>query len=127
MKLVSDLKDTETKTINYFENRTSKELLMSEEDEVDHNESEKFHFCNNELCKDKVRDHLHLPGKYKRAGHDSCDIKGKQRKFAPVSIHNLGKSTFVITKHRLASQALSQKNQPTPITIFIQHKIMMML
>ena len=94
MKLVSDLTETEKKTNNYFENPTSKELLLSEEDEVDYNESEKIHFCKIELCNDKVRNHRHLPGKYKRAGHGSCDIKAKQRKFFPVKIHNLGKSFF---------------------------------
>ena len=47
------------------------------------------HICNEELGKDRVRDHCHLSGKSRGAAHEVCDLKYKVPKFFPVVFHNL--------------------------------------
>ena len=42
--------------------------------------------CNEELGKDRVRDHCHLTGKFRGAAHEGCN---KISKFFPVVFHNL--------------------------------------
>ena len=39
---------------------------------------------------DKVRDHFHLTGKYRRPAHSKCNIKvtQKQSNFIPFAFHN---------------------------------------
>ena len=45
--------------------------------------------CNEELGKDKMRDHCHLSGKFKGASHEVCNLKCKFPKFFLVVFHNL--------------------------------------
>ena len=33
-----------------------------------------FHICNEELGKDRVRDHCHLTGKFRSAAHEVCNL-----------------------------------------------------
>ena len=47
------------------------------------------HICNDELCKDRVRDHCHLSSKFRGAAHEICNLKYKISKFFPVVLHNL--------------------------------------
>ena len=47
------------------------------------------HICNEELGKDRVHDHCHLPGKFRGAAHEICNLKHKIPKFFPVVFHNL--------------------------------------
>ena len=47
------------------------------------------HICNEELGKDRVRDHCHLSGKFKAAAHEICNLKYKVLKLFPVVFHNL--------------------------------------
>ena len=47
------------------------------------------HICNEELDKDRVRDHCHLSGKFRGAAHEICNLKYKVPKFLPVVFHNL--------------------------------------
>ena len=47
------------------------------------------HICNEELSEDRVRDHCHLSGKFRRAAHEVCNLKYKVSKFFPVVFHNL--------------------------------------
>ena len=47
------------------------------------------HICNEELDKDRVRDHCHLSGKFRGAAHEVCNLKYKIPKFFPVVFHNL--------------------------------------
>ena len=47
------------------------------------------HTCNEELGKDRVRDHCHLSGKFRGAAHEVCYLKYKVPKFFPVVFHNL--------------------------------------
>ena len=43
--------------------------------------------CDEELDKDRVRDHCHLSGKYRGAAHEVCNQKYKIPKFFPVVFH----------------------------------------
>ena len=47
------------------------------------------HICNEELGKDKVRDHSHLSGKFRGAAREVCNVKYNVPKFFPVVLHNL--------------------------------------
>ena len=47
------------------------------------------HICNEELGKDRVRDHCHLSGKFRGAAHEVCNQTYKIPKFFPVVFHNL--------------------------------------
>ena len=44
---------------------------------------------NEELGKDKVRDHCHLSGKFRFAAHEVCNLSYMVPKFFPVAFHNL--------------------------------------
>ena len=46
------------------------------------------HICNEELGKDKVRDHCHLSGKFRGAAHEVCNLKYKVPKYFSVVFHN---------------------------------------
>ena len=43
----------------------------------------------NSVKTDRVRDHCHLSGKFRGAGHGICNLKCKVPKFFPVVFHNL--------------------------------------
>ena len=43
---------------------------------------------NEELDKDRVRDHCHLSGKFRGAAHEACNLKYKVPKFFTVVFHN---------------------------------------
>ena len=46
--------------------------------------------CNEEFDEDvKVRDHCHFTGRYRRAAHNSCNLKYRKPNFTPVVFHNL--------------------------------------
>ena len=45
--------------------------------------------CKGELNNDKVRDHCHFTGRYRRAAHNSCNLKYRKPDFTPVVFHNL--------------------------------------
>ena len=47
------------------------------------------HICNEELGKDRVRDHCHVTGKFRGAAHEICNLKYRVPKFFPVVFHNL--------------------------------------
>ena len=47
------------------------------------------HICNEEVGKDKVRDHCHLSGKFRGAALEVCHLKYKVSKCVPVVFHNL--------------------------------------
>ena len=57
-------------------------------DKMVHDNSILCHICNEELGKDRARDHCHLSGKFKDAAHEVCNLKYKVPKFFPVVFHN---------------------------------------
>ena len=57
------------------------------------------HICNEELGRDRVRNHCHLSGKFRGAAHEICNIKYKASKFFPVVFNNLsGYDSLVFIK-----------------------------
>ena len=42
------------------------------------------HFCNDELGKDRVRDHCHLSDKFRGAAYEVCNLKYKVAKFSQL-------------------------------------------
>ena len=47
------------------------------------------HICNEELGKDRVRDHCHLSGKFRGAAHEVCKPKIQDSKVFPSCISQL--------------------------------------
>ena len=62
---------------------------MTMHDKMTNDNSTLCHICNEELGKDRVRDHCHLTGKYRGAAHEICNLKYKIPKFFSVVFHNL--------------------------------------
>ena len=58
-------------------------------DKLVYDNSTLCHICNEELVKDKVRDHCHLSGMFIGAAHEVCYLKYKVPKLFPVVFHNL--------------------------------------
>ena len=58
-------------------------------DKLVYNNSTLCHICNEELGKDRVRDHYHLSGKFRGAAHGIYNLKYKVPKFFPVVFHIL--------------------------------------
>ena len=58
-------------------------------DKMAYHNSTLCHICNEELGKDRVRDHCHLSGKFRGAAHEIWNLKDKVPKFFPVVFHNL--------------------------------------
>ena len=50
-------------------------------DKLVYDNSTLCHISNEELCKDRVRDHCHLFGKFSGAAHEVCNLKCKVPNF----------------------------------------------
>ena len=66
-----------------------KKLIMTNEDEKIYNNSQICWICKKELNTDKVRDHCHVTGKFRRATHNKCNSKLRIPKKLPIMFHNL--------------------------------------
>ena len=62
---------------------------MTKQDKFVYDISTLCDICNEELGKDRVRDHCHLTGKFRGAAHEACNLKYKIPKFFPVVFHKL--------------------------------------
>ena len=62
---------------------------MTEEDEEDFDNNNICRFCEKNIKSDKVRDHCHLTGKYRRPTHNTgnTNVKQKDSKFIPFAFH----------------------------------------
>ena len=80
--------DTLEKNIKeiYKKLKFPKSMIMTMHDKLVYDNSTLCHICNEELGKDRVRDHCHL---FRGAAHDICNLKYKVPKFFPVVFHNL--------------------------------------
>ena len=80
--------------------KKKKEMAQLKDKEVILYESQKVcHICKEKLCYDKnkkseysfydkVRDHCHYTGKFRRAAHNICNLRYKVPKKIPVIFHN---------------------------------------
>ena len=66
---------------------------MTEDDEKDYRKYNVCRFCEKEKRPDKVRDHCHLTGKYRRPAHNTCNMNVEQKdsNFIPFAFHNFSK------------------------------------
>ena len=73
----------------YFKN-IKIDIIMTEEDEEDSDNSNICRFCEKEMISDKVRDHCHLTGRCRGPAHGKCNINvaQKQSNFIPFVFHN---------------------------------------
>ena len=73
----------------YFKN-TKKDIVMTEDDEEDYRKNNDCRFCEKEKLSDKVRDHCHLPSKYRGPAHNTCNMNVKQKisNFIPFAFQN---------------------------------------
>ena len=62
------------------------------------------HICNEELDKDRVRDHCHLSGKFRGAAHEICNLKYKVQKFFQlyftIRLAMIAKEIFLVYQRR---------------------------
>ena len=81
----------------------NKDLIMTNEDEEIYENLHICWICKEELSTDKVRDHCHVTGKFRRAVHNKCNINLRRPKKLPVIFHNLqgydGHIVFKEPKH----------------------------
>ena len=66
-----------------------KEMVFTEEDKKQFNESSDCWICGEELKNDRVRDHCHYTGRYRGPAHNSCNLKYKKPNNISVFFHNL--------------------------------------
>ena len=73
----------------YFK-KTNKDIIMTEEDEEDFRNNNICSFCEKNIDCDKVRDHCHLPGKYREPAHSKCNfnVTQDQINIIPFIFHN---------------------------------------
>ena len=50
-------------------------MIMTMHNKLVYDNSTLGHICNEELGKDRVRDHCHLSGKFRGAAHKVCKLK----------------------------------------------------
>ena len=83
----------------YLLKNTKKDFIMIQEDEEDFDSNNICRFCEKKDIKsDKVRDHCHLTGKYRRPAHNTCDINVQQKhsQFTPLELHNFSNYIYHI-------------------------------
>ena len=61
----------------YFKN-TKKDIIMTQEGKKDFEKKNICRFCGKNIESDKVRDHCHLPGKYRGPAHNICNVNVSQ-------------------------------------------------
>ena len=68
----------------------NKELVMTEEDNEDFENSTKCWICDNDYTDSsvKVRDHCHITGKYTGSAYRDCNINLKLNHKIPAIFHN---------------------------------------
>ena len=67
----------------------NKKLKMTIEDENNYQNSQDCWICNENLDKEKVRDHCHVTDKYRGAAHSQCNLKLKIPRKLPIIFHKL--------------------------------------
>ena len=96
---------------------------MTPEEEESFQQSTICWLCENPLgdtegaSHDKVRDHDHLTGKYRRAAHNRCKffLKKKSSSFVPIFFHNFSGYGFHLIFEQLLTESFNQNDNPTII------------
>ena len=72
---------------NYY--RKPKPMLITKEELNSFKQAVYCNVCEEELGKDRVRDHCHFTGKYRGATHNKCNLSCRKPRVLPVIFHNL--------------------------------------
>ena len=77
--------------MNYYFKKAKKDTIMTEGDDEDFEFNKICRVCEKEISFDKVRDHCHLHGEYRRPPPDKCNINvtQKQNDSVPFIFHIL--------------------------------------
>ena len=67
----------------------AKKMIFTDGDRSEFKRVRECWICGDPLKDDRVRDHCHFTGKYRRAAHKRCNLNFKKPKFTPVMFHNL--------------------------------------
>ena len=78
-QIVIDTLEKNIKDI-YKKFKLPKSMIMTMHDKLVYDNSTLCHICNEDLGKDRVRDHCHLSGKFGGAAHEICNLKYKIQK-----------------------------------------------
>ena len=78
-----------TKSIYTEYYRKPKQMLLTKDEEKSFKKAKYCNICEEELGKDRVRDHCHFTGKYRGAAHNKCNLKCRKPRVLPVIFHNL--------------------------------------
>ena len=92
----------------FFFKNNKEDIIMTEEDEEDFKTNDIFRFQEKNIMSDKVRDHCHLTGKYRRPAHCICNINvtQKQSNFIPFLFHNFSNQDFHMFFKRLVDKKM---------------------
>ena len=107
-----DLKDQATKIINY---EKKKMIPLANEEKESYENQKVCYICEKEFCTDKnikkefklnqkVRDHCHYTGKYRRAAYSICNLRYKILKEIPAVFHNGSTYYYHFLIKRLAKE-----------------------
>ena len=97
-------------------------MIMTMHDKLVYDNFTLCHICNEELGKDKVRDHCLRSGKFRGAAHEVCNRQYKVPKFFPVVFHNLSGYDSQLFSYSLFSY--SQLHWKIAKVIFLAYQIM---
>ena len=94
-RFVNEVIKIENKMNFYFKN-TKKDIIRTQEDKEDFDNKIICQFCEKEIHSDKVRDHCHLTGKYRRPAHNTFNINLQQKdsNFISFAFHKFSNCDF---------------------------------
>ena len=81
-------KDLKNHAIEIIDCKKKDMIPLTKEEEDNYNKENICHICKKEFNNDKVRDHCHFTGKYRRVAHNTCNLRYKIPKNIPVIFHN---------------------------------------
>ena len=75
-----------------------KDVRMTRHDELVYDNSTNYHICNDDLGEDRVHDHCHVPGKFRGAAHEFCNLKYKVPIFSQLFFNLSGDDSHQFIK-----------------------------
>ena len=90
-KLIENLLEEQNEIKNIIKQIFNKEMIISKKEHNDFKNAKSCHICNKEYNNDDVpvRDHCHVPGKYRGSAHTDCNLLSTSTNEIYVIFHNL--------------------------------------
>jgi hypothetical protein len=90
-------------------------MVMTEQDELDFANATQCYICGGEIKPNdktgcKVRDHCHIPGKYRGCAHNVCNINYNYKTLIPAFFHDLKKHDAQLLSSNAKSMTCQKKN-----------------